>query len=341
MNYSHYTLQDFLNDEFFMEWVNDPSPECRYFWDNWVARHPEQTKVIAMAREIAGSLDYKNKYLPGDNDKVETLENILREKPGKGSVYSRSLKVAAAAILAIGLSLFYHSYQQRASAPQQAMMIKKRTSLGEKKTIMLPDSTFVKLNSGSELTYTVPFENKAREVNLTGEAFFEVARNVEKPFIITTGKVKTTVLGTSFDLKAYQDEEDITVVVTSGKVQVQRKDEGSNLDGVVLLPNEKVTLHKARGKMVKEACDPDDLIAWKDGKLVFRKAGFSEVLSELEKWYGVQIIRPEGLEVPGRFSGEFVDKSLQKVLDGLSFSHLISYELNGKIVTLSESKNEQ
>lgn len=342
MKYQDYNLEDFLNDNYFVEWINNPSPECNYFWKNWLSKHPEKSEVIGLAKEIITSIDYQNHHNPSHSEKLEVLEKIIKNSKGDNPPFFKwSIKLAASILVAIGIFFWVSSANKTAQSTAMAESIVKSTAFGEKKTIMLPDGSEVKLNYGSEIEYTSDFMGNSREVTLIGEAFFNVKSNAEKPFIITTQNVKTIVLGTSFDVKAYSDEEEIKVIVATGKVRVQNHDENGSTEDVILRPNEMVSMNKVTGRLVKEKCDIGRYIDWKDGKITFYKSTFEEVIDELEKWYGVDIHVADGLNIPGRFNGSFQNYGMENVLKGLSFSHQIDFELKGKTVTITNKHYEK
>lgn len=332
-----------MKDDYFIEWVMNPSPECNYFWENWMVKHPNNSKIAYLAKEMIAGLEYKNSIYPTHSEKVEVLENIIKRTSNKnvGSKLNKILKFAAAASILIGFSLLFNSGVFRKTndlaATTTTYMLSKQTSYGEQKTVKLPDGTKVRLNYGSKLIFPSEFGHSSREVTLSGEAFFEVKHNPDKPFIITTKDVQTIVLGTSFNINAYSDEDEIQVMVVTGKVRVQNGVDPEKLEDVMLLPYEMVSLHKVTGRVVKERYDPSEYLAWKEWKLIFRKATFDEVIDKLEKWYGVEIQIDQDLHIQGRFNGEFHNKSLDYVLKGLSFSNRINFKIKDKTVTINKN----
>lgn len=343
MNYRNYNLDDFLSDNYFVEWVKNPSPESEYFWKNWMSKHPEKADTVSLAKEIISSLAYENEYLPTHSEKIEVLENVIKESSNDSyPFFERFVKVAAVALMVIGLSFWAitrDTNPELVEATKETII--KTTLYGEKKAIVLPDGTEVKLNYGSRIEYPSKFKEGSREVTLMGEAFFDVKPNPDQPFIITSNNVKTIVLGTSFDVKAYADDDEINVVVATGKVRVQKFDDNSNIEDVMLLPNEMVSLNKITGRLLKEKCDIREFIDWREGKLSIRKASFEEVVEKLKKWYGVDILVSNDLRIEGKYNGEFDNLSLEYVLKGLSFSHMIDFEINDKTVTIKTKTNEK
>ncbi|MFY0650598.1 MAG: FecR domain-containing protein [Cyclobacteriaceae bacterium] len=201
----------------------------------------------------------------------------------------------------------------------------KKTNRGENLTARLPDGTKVRLNSSSSIEYVDNFlVSERREVILTGEAFFDVKKDEYRPFVIKTGKVSTTVLGTSFNVDS-RDNDEIKVAVLSGKVEVKNRNER-----VVITPGEMAV---ANGQIWKTNYTYDETIGWKDGLLVLRANKFEDVVDDLERWYGVDIeiegvIKEKGIDL------SYLNESLEEVLEGLSFAAHFDYAINGKKVKI-------
>ena len=208
----------------------------------------------------------------------------------------------------------------------------KETSKGEKLTLALSDGSVVKLNSDSRIRYREMLdESGVREVFLEGEAFFEVAKDSLRPFIVHTGSLTTTVLGTSFNINAYSSSE-LAVSVVSGKVKVQNTDE-PNRESVLLLPEEQAYYSSRNAVLIKRKFDYPHVLSWKDGTIYFKDAKFPEVIHALERWYGVDFeIRNENIE--DGFSGAYTNKSLESVLSGMSYVLNFDFQIKGKKVII-------
>lgn len=160
----------------------------------------------------------------------------------------------------------------------------KETASGQKLTVRLPDGSIVQMNAESRLEYMEGF-TADRSVRLSGEAFFNVKKNPDRPFVISTGDVKTTVLGTSFNINAYPEQNEIKVTVASGKVAVQAEGKG-----VELRPGDQASYWEADHSITTRQVDVAHFLAWKRGILVFDGSSLVEVVSALERWYGVSIV---------------------------------------------------
>ncbi len=193
--------------------------------------------------------------------------------------------------------------------------------LGARVSFNLPDGSTGMLNSGSKLSYSLPFNNN-RQVRLEGEAWFEVNRDEDHPFEISTGNSTVKVLGTSFNMSAYPDENYVEVVLKTGKVEFMKSDGN---DKVTMIPSERLVFQN--GNISKSVTDPAKYNAWTEGKLVFRGDQMGEVARRIERWYNVKIdIADKELEKYS-FRATFEDDKLEEVLRLLSMTSPISYNI--------------
>lgn len=244
----------------------------------------------------------------------------------------RRLFYAAAIALFIVLSSwwYFNISEEHVNQPSaEISYISKRTARGEKRTITLDDGSLVKLNADSHLWYAHTFgQDSVREVYLEGEAFFNVVRDTLHPFHIHTGNLTTMVLGTSFNIQAFAPDGKIAVSVVSGEVKVEQKN-ASHEQMVYLLPGEQAVYVKKDTVITKNRFDYLQVLSWKDGTLYFKNAKFSDIVSALERWYGVEIeVKRQGIE--DGFSGSYTHRSLESVLEGISFVLNFEYEIHGR-----------
>ncbi len=206
------------------------------------------------------------------------------------------------------------------------------TDKGEKRTITLKDGTVVNLNADSRIWYSQAFgKNGMRELYLEGEAFFDVARDTLCPFQVYTGGVATTVLGTSFNINAYAPEESVTVSVITGKVEV-RQTQGV-MSPVYLVPDEQAEFSNQDSVLRKSQVNYQKALSWKEGKLYFKNASFKEVVTTLERWYGIEIeVKRQHTE--DGLSGIYANRSLESALNGIGFVLGFDYEIQGKKVII-------
>lgn len=193
------------------------------------------------------------------------------------------------------------------------------------RNITLPDGSTVVLQANSKLDYPPNFDGHAREVNLSGEAYFNITHNETAPFIIHTGKLKTTVLGTAFNIRAYAGQPDVVVSVTHGRVRVE--DEKKVLGE--LTPDQQMTYTLAREESAQQTVKAEKLVTdWTKQDMVFQRVAFSSVAETLQKRFGVKIqfTNPavQHCLVRSSFDGT---ETLERVLNGLSKVQGITYTI--------------
>ncbi|MDF9796946.1 transmembrane sensor [Catalinimonas alkaloidigena] len=247
---------------------------------------------------------------------------------------------AAVLLLCLGTALFFF-WQATTDLPEAETLVEnnsveritKSNSRGQKSIIHLPDGSEVRLNAESYLEYTKDFKT-SREIKLVGEAFFDVARDTTHPFTVTTGDIKVKVLGTSFNVRAFPYDEEMSVAVASGVVEVEKKENRKQRRLSQLHPLEMVVVNHKRGDFEVSSFDPDKILAWKEGVLVFQKESFEEIIHKLERWYGVDFIIKRSMPVTDGFTGRYNNPSLKVVLEGMSYSSDFTYTIEGDTVII-------
>jgi ferric-dicitrate binding protein FerR (iron transport regulator) len=167
--------------------------------------------------------------------------------------------------------------------------------------LVLSDGTKVWLNSETTLRYPVNFNSEQRNVELTGEAYFEVAENKNAPFLVATGEQVVKVLGTKFNISSFQEDAFVLTTLVEGKVEVFL--EKSPEVKQILLPSDQGRFDKEKGMISKRKVDPYKFIAWKEGRFVFEDELLSDMMKTLSKWYDVDVIFASERALDYRFTG--------------------------------------
>ena len=248
------------------------------------------------------------------------------------------LKVAAVFIIVFGsiLMLIQPNYllntQSEVTQNHAASQIEKETAYGQQLSFKLPDGTMVKLNAGSKLIYPKNFTDQSREVTLIGEGYFDVKRDEKRPFPIQANNINIRVLGTSFNVRSYSDEDNISVGVRSGLVSV------SSLNGdqeMLLHENDLANYSSKTDKLQKDIIDESALVfGWIDRELVLKDYTIDQILVELSRWYNVEFKLEGKLDMSRKFTTRYNDPTLKSVLESLSYVYEFNYEINEKTVTL-------
>jgi len=191
-----------------------------------------------------------------------------------------------------------------------------RTPAGRQFQMQLPDGTQVWLNAGSSVRYPTRFVGRERRVSITGEAYFEVVRDIEKPFLVSVDSMEISVLGTHFNVNAYRDEQSISTSLLEGSVKIS----GPGADRM-LTPGQQGIMSRKDGRMKIREVDMDQVVAWKNGLFQFDKADIKTIMRQISRWYNVEIVYTGELPERRVFEGKISRSAqLSEVLGILEFS---------------------
>lgn len=203
----------------------------------------------------------------------------------------------------------------------------KQTAIGEKYITTLLDGTTITLNADSKLKYPIRFTNGTRDIYLEGEAYFEVQRDSSKPFIVHSGNLSTTVLGTKFNVSAFPNEKNIAVSLVEGSVKVAKEIAGTVENIVMLQPDQQLVYNKEKEIGTVGQFDLQDATGWKDNKLIFRKELFANVLVKLERAYGVKFELQDKSFSNQKITANFHNESLWTVSEALKKLTGLQYKI--------------
>lgn len=338
MDYQKYSTEDFLSDESFQGYALDLHEEDTAFWSNWLLENPHKVQEVKEAKDLLTSFTIStlkvddNKF---DQDLARIQNSIGMVKTGHVAPlrkhFQLAMKIAAsiALIFCIGYGGYFIAMQDQSL--EGVTILEKSNPKGRKSTVMLPDGSKVKLNAESHLKYE-EIGNK-RTVHLRGEAFFEVARDVDRPFTVFSGEISTTALGTSFNVRAYPESQYIEVFLASGKVEVLQH---ANRNGtkLTLEPGQGANYNRGDNQLAYSQTGAETSLAWKEGTIIFDKSGFIEVKKVLERWYGVEIEVIGAPDSSWRINGTFQNESLENILNSLDFTAPLEYSISDNKVKI-------
>ncbi|HZL10671.1 MAG TPA: FecR domain-containing protein [Prolixibacteraceae bacterium] len=197
---------------------------------------------------------------------------------------------------------------------------------GKRSEILLADGTHIWLNSGSQLSYPTKFQSDSRIVFLTGEAFFDVKANPEKPFYVITRDIKIKVLGTSFNVSSYSEDNLVQTVLIKGKVTAgKNKLFAGTID---LIPGERLTFDKSNSNISKDKVEVQLYSSWINGYLIFKNKPIIEVFTKLKRFYNQEISVEDGLDQI-TFSGKlYLGDDLKDVLENIAFASSVNFQEN-------------
>ena len=201
------------------------------------------------------------------------------------------------------------------------------TPRGVRYQVVLPDGSKVWLNAASSLKFPAAFTGNERRVELTGEAFFEVVKS-RKQFIVQTGELDVTVLGTSFNVSAYAEDKDIATTLVTGHVRLS----GGQVNGVTnLTPGKRALFSKASKNMVVSEVDTETYIVWKEGKLYFESEELETIITKLGRWYAIEPVYLDKNSRHKTFTGvAYTDQPIQELLNMISQTTDVAFERKGQ-----------
>ncbi len=266
------------------------------------------------------------RILDGIHHRINRLEE---DKSGRTPVRMIRWLVRAAAVLFLPLFLttvylWRHDLREKRQATS-VVYNEIYTPLAARARFILPDSTVVWLNSGSRLKYPLAFNGKNREVFLTGEGYFDVAKNPDKPFVIKTKRVEFTALGTSLDVMAYGNDHIVRTTLIEGKVKVMKKSTGKS---VFLEPSMQAALDTVTGKMYVGRVETRFYTSWIEGMLIFRSEPMTEVAHKLERWFNCTIYIKDDPLRKYRYTGTIEMETLREVLNLMKITTPMKYKYN-------------
>ncbi len=279
---------------------------------------------------------------PGENDSMSDVLNDLHnrinadigEKSGT-QIFKKRLGrflLRAAAVLFIPL-MFYSGYLTFKYTDKlnnnigQVMTQTVQVPSGVQTNFILPDGSHIWLNSGSVLKYPNSFRGRLRQVELTGEAYFDIARDPHRPFIVNAGTVNIEVKGTKFDVINYADDPQLEVILESGQVSLYSGHNGENKPIVSMKPGERATYNKSLNTTSINKVDVEKYTLWKDGVLIFRDDPIYEVTKKLSHKFNVDIElqNPDINEYV--YTATFINESLIQILELLKISAPLNYKI--------------
>lgn len=297
----------------------------------------ELEKIVSEELEEAYSVD----ELASEDLSHISKKIIASDKPVKQIPFTRTrvfYKYAATILLFCLIGLIAKEYVFQAEKTEEVALsqVVKTNVKGRKSTIHLSDGSTIYLNAESTISYPQKFSDSLRVVELKGEAFFEVSHDDKKPFIVRTGEVDVSVLGTSFNVRAFEEMNETVVSLSTGKVKLENsRAKGDFNQSVVLLPGESINYDNSNHAFSQVSTyNPILEFGWKDGILAFENASVKEVVQTLERWYNVDIQLLNYSGTDWQYKARHDNESLELVLKSIAYNEAIDFKIDGKKVTI-------
>ena len=389
--YLSYTLEDFLQDSYFISSVNNPTKETLSFWDEYLDANPSNRNEYLQAKLYIESIPVNKGKL--SEDEISSLWNLIQnanirsERPAKRSKRYIITAITIAAACSIGGMFVLQPFNSELnknndiyvfvdqirkvdneSSETQLILSEDETVLleqkestitydsenikvdnkdlskkeaspynqlivpkGKRSKLTLSDGTKIWVNAHTRVIYPVEFNEREREIYVDGEIYIDVAHNKDWPFVVKTKDVGVRVLGTQFNVAAYESDQTKRIVLVSGSVKIISKDK-KNEEDILLSPNEMYEYNNNSGFV--ETVNVAKYISWKDGIYLFNNEKLEIVLKRLSHYYGEDIVYDQGaadLKCSGKLD---LRNSLDEVLRGLALntSPIIYENIEGKLI---------
>ena len=353
--YNSFTVEDFVLDKYFRQWALGELPETDTFWQEFQLMYLDKMKPIDQARTITKSLEIYHETI-SDAELRERVRAILAaialaEKPILPFYRQMWFRIAASVALLITMGMWL--FNKNTTAPSVSQVISAQTvdiqnTLSDT-TIRFSDGSTAVLKQGGSIRFDKDFSGTQRVVTLVaGEAFFEVTKNPNKPFLVYANELVTKVLGTSFTVKAYKDNKEVSVEVKTGKVSVfSQKDAAQitqtnipTLKGLVLTPNQKIVYNRADEQLTKTLVEKPEIVVNENTKQRFKfdfeDTPVNEVFRILKEAYSINIVYDEGLLKDCPITAVLEDQPLYDKMSIICDAINAKYQiLDGQIVVMS------
>lgn len=312
----------------------NPSEEEQCIVNNWLSEN-EANKVAF--ENFSNTVYQQTIESEAYAAKEKTFLNIIQKI--EDSTPRRAIniwKYIAAASIIVAVILAGTNLIKKDIPTMSIAQIQTKSPLGTTSKITLGDGTIVELNAGSELSYPSVFDKETRTVYLKGEAYFEVAKDEKHPFIVEANGIKIKVLGTHFNVRSYDDDENITTTLLEGKVSISKNQSDIKKENpIVLMPNQQLVFNKKNNSTNINEVEADLYVLWKEGQFYFQREKFSDIVKKLSRGFGenISIQSPEVGNMV--FSGIFTRKeSIDNILNAFKKHRDFDYKKDGNGITI-------
>jgi transmembrane sensor len=326
--------------------------------NRWLEKSEGNKLLFDQFSDIWLASSHNNLYNQIDSDKAwNDLQNRIniQDKKIRKSVWSEIIRVAAVFLIALFLGgLGYYLFDKNRELNTAPLYVEYVSPLGSRSFVNLADGSKVWLNAGSTLKYQNSFGINNRELLLTGEAFFEVKKNKDLPFVVKTSEIDVIALGTKFNVKAYTEEKTIETTLIEGSVKLE-SNSVKLADNLVLKPNDKavftkknqilelipnqqqnidqVQVQRVKPKLeIFQSVEPEPIISWKDQRWVINNEKLGNLAVKLERRYDVNFIFDNEVLKEYAFRGTLEDETLEQILEAIKLSAPVKYVIDKKTV---------
>lgn len=359
------SLEELVIDDSFNEYCFQRTEADIFYWEEYIRAHPGEKEKIEEAKQLVLGLaamlkeDNRLKTIEEQTSRAKIITLFTNKTAGTGKKY---IAVAAATVVLLLVGIKFYLPSSSPKTPASSVAVNKKataipgmfiTDKGERKMVILPDSTKLYLNAGSCLTLDKDFGKLNRTVYLTGEALFDVVHNKQLPFIVHMNKYDVKVLGTLFNIRAYPGDKQSETSLIRGKVEIQISNSAQKIilspDQKAVISNESAGEAESKEKMAKEESrvimrplthnEKDNSVietAWSLNRLEIVDESLADIKDKLERWYNVKINIRDSEVNSYTFSATFEKETIQQVMDALKEAYYFNYEMKDDEITISK-----
>ncbi|MBN8852448.1 MAG: hypothetical protein BGO55_01725 [Sphingobacteriales bacterium 50-39] len=358
MDISSYTTEDLVCDESFRNYCSGSDRVAVQFWEAWIRDHPEKAGEVQEAQRLVsilnagqGNVREQLEQLKDGITRYDLLKTTIAAEPVRRKIriarWKYATSIAAAVLAVVAVVWLMTPGKNTAPAPSMAQVIQSGSE--PRKTVVLPDGSVVTLHSNTRLTLADGFGRTGREITLSGEALFDIARDGQLPFIVHTSTVDVEVLGTLFNLNAYPQTGYTETSLFRGKIAVSLK--GHPEEKMILTPSQKSVVFDRAGRVDRPAADsvlkrisltvdPVDHkakeIAWVRNRIKIEDEPLEVIAARLQAWYGIPIVFADNEAKSYRYSGTFESETVVKALEALQLSYPFNFRVENDTVIIGK-----
>lgn len=323
-NIGQHVVDYFLEDK---KDVSDPVLK------EWLAESEENRETLRQYKKIwetTGKISEMNQF---DAQLAWKKVNETHQRRYRIHHRVRNALYVMSGMAASFLLVFLFTLNNRQHTMTPHAVVEMKTEYGNRSEILLPDGSRVRLNAGSQISYNLNETGKIREIKFHGEGFFEVAKD-EMPFIVTTPDgLRIKVLGTTFNLSAYEDDSTVLTTLIEGRVELENGDKNT-----ALTSGQMASFDKSTHEIEYKKSNLSHTYGWLSNKLYMENMSLAEVCKYMERWYDVEITFTGNIGKQIHYSGVLQEETIYDVLDALCVLSKIKYQIKGKKINIS-SKN--
>ncbi len=338
MNYQDYSVQEFIEDSYFRQWVYRPDSTSHQFWQRWLAQHPEKQSEVDQAQSILLEVQFKE-YTVSEEEKNEVWQQIRQQRLVSLSPTTQTTSLPNASLskrwpLAIGIAaslvLLVVAYLGWGRSTETVYT----AEYGTTRTILLADQSTVELNANSILRVSKDWDEE-REVWLEGEGFFAIQHQEDAtgeriPFIVHTHELSVRVVGTEFNVLSRRGE--TQVGLHSGKVYLNLDHETSSL---TMQPGDWVAFSEEDQQLTQDQLTPASYTAWRDQRFWFDNHTLSEIASMIHDYYGLEVILSSPSLGQRTFSGQFPTDRLDLMLKAIQATLAVQVTITDQTIRVT------